>query len=260
MAPPLDASHGRPRTYRDEALVIKNIPFAEADLLVTLYARDSGKVRAVAKGARRSTSKLVGHLEPLTLCRLALARGRNLDIVTQAQVLQSFALLKSDLTAVTKGLYVAELVDGFSSEGHPNFPLYLLALETLEGISRDPESPLVLPFFQLHLLAATGFMIELYHCVECRQPLQPDQHRFSPNGGGALCANCSPGDVQLRPLSLRVLKVLRLLDRQPLAELPRLELDRALAQELKSILDSAIQFWLDKEIRSNSFLEHLQSS
>jgi hypothetical protein len=56
------------------------------------------------------------------------------------------------------------------------------------------------------------------------------------------------------------LKVLRLLDRQPLAELPRLELDRALAQELKSILDSAIQFWLDKEIRSNSFLEHLQSS
>ena len=91
---------------------------------MTLYTQESGKIRAVAKGARKSTSKLVGHLEPLTVTRLALARGRNLDIVTQAQVVQSFAALKGDLTAVTKGLYVAELVDGFGSEAHPNYSLY----------------------------------------------------------------------------------------------------------------------------------------
>ena len=260
MAPPLDSAHGRPRTYRDEALVLKNMPFSEADLLVTLYTQESGKIRAVAKGARKSTSKLVGHLEPLTVTRLALARGRNLDIVTQAQVVQSFAALKGDLTAVTKGLYVAELVDGFGSEAHPNYSLYRLSLETLEAISRDPESALILHYFQLRLLAASGFMVELYHCVECRQPLKPDQHRFSPNGGGALCSDCIPGDVQLWPLSLRALKVLRLLDRLPLTELPRLELDNGLAQELKSTLGSTVEYWLDKEIRSNSFLEHLQRS
>ena len=256
----LDSAPGRARSYRDEAITLKSMPLGEADLLVTLYTRDWGKVRAVAKGARRSNSRLVGHLEPLTLTRLTLSRGRSLDMVNQAQVLKSFAPLKSDLTAVTKGLYVAELIDGFGSEGQPNQSLFRLALDTLEAIGRDPESELVLHFYRLHLLASTGFMVELYHCVECRQPLEPGQHRFSPNGGGALCSNCTPSDVQLRPLSLRALKVLRLLDRRSIHELPKLELKGALAQEIKSILGAAVEYWLDKEIRSNSFLEHLQRS
>ena len=260
MAPLLDSSPGRSRTYRDEALTLKNSPLGEADLLVTLYTRESGKVRAVAKGARRSTSKLVGHLEPLTVTRLALSRGRNLDIVNQAQVVKSFASLKGDLTAVTKGLYVAELIDGFGSEAQANHALYRLGLDTLEAIGRDSGSDLPLYFFQLHLLAATGFKVELYQCVECRQHLEPDQHRYSPNGGGALCSNCVPSDVQLRPLSLRALKVLRLLDRRSIHELPRLDLSGGLAQEIKSILGTTVEYWLDKEVRSNSFLDHLQRS
>ena len=260
MAPLLDSGHGRARTYRDEALTLKNMPLGEADLLVTVYTRDSGKVRAVAKGARRSNSKLVGHLEPLTLTRLALSRGRNLDVVNQAQVLRSFASLKGDLTAVTKGLYVAELVDGFGLESQANEFLFRLGLDTLEAISRDPASDLPLYFFQLRLLATTGFMVELYQCVECRQPLKPDRHRFSSNGGGALCTDCIPNDVQLRPLSLRALKVLRLLHRRSIHELPKLKLSVPLDQEIKSILGTTVEYWLDKEIRTNSFLDHLQRS
>ena len=246
-----------PRSYHCEGLTLKRAPMGEADLLVILYTRETGKLRAVAKGARRSNSKLVGHLEPLTQVKLSLAQGRNLDYVTQAQVLGSFASLKDDLGAITKGLYMAELVDGFGSEANPNQALYRLAIETLQAIEAEPDSDLPLRFFELHLLQLSGLMPELYRCVECRKALAPDRHRFSRNLGGTLCFDCNPADARLRPLSLRALKVLRLLHRSRVSKLPSLTMNSNLAQELNSLLGMTVQYWLDKEIRSNSFLEHL---
>ena len=247
-----------PRTYHCEALILKHVPFGEADLLVTFFTRERGKIRAVARGARRSNSKLVGHLEPLTQVNLSLAQGRGgLDHVSQAQLMESFAPLKDDLKAITKGFYVAELVDGFGSEAHPNQPLYHLAVAGLNAIGQDPESELSLRFFELHLLKVSGLMPELYQCVECRKDLAPGSHRFSPDVGGCLCPDCRPADAHVRPLSLRALKVLRLLDRSQLREIPSLKLSDSLAQEIKSLLGMSIEYWLDKQIQSNSFLEQL---
>ena len=245
------------RTYRCEALTLKKLPFGEADLLVTLYTRERGKVRAIARGARRSNSKLVGHFEPLTQVKLSLAQGRNLDYITQAQVLTGFGSLKENLGAITKGLYLAELVDGFGSEASPNQSLYGLAIDALQGIEADPDSDLPLRFFELHLLQVSGFMPELYRCVECRNSLTPGCHRFSQDLGGTICLDCNPTDARLRPLSLRALKVLRLLHRTRIADLPTLTMNAALARELKGLLSIAINYWLDKEIQSKSFLEHV---
>ena len=147
-----------------------------------------------------------------------MARGKSLDIVTQAQVVTNFPPLKDHLDAITKGLYLAELVDGFGSESQPNLPLYQLALDTLHSIARDPDSDLSLRYFELRLLQASGLMPELYHCVECRNPLQENKHRFSPNVGGVLCLDCSPAEARIRPLSVRALKVLRLFHRGRQAE------------------------------------------
>ncbi|MEC9447266.1 MAG: DNA repair protein RecO C-terminal domain-containing protein, partial [Chloroflexota bacterium] len=91
------------------------------------------------------------------------------------------------------------------------------------------------------------------------EELEPNAHRFSPNVGGTLCLACSPEDAHLRPLSLRALKVLRLLDRSQLAEACKLSINGALSNELKSLLSTTVSYWLGKEIRSNSFLEHLRN-
>lgn len=246
-----------PKTYRAEALTLKYSPIGEADLLVTLFAREEGKLRATAKGARRPTSKLVGHLEPLTWSRFSLHRGRSLDVISQAQTIANFTPLKSDLTALSKGLYVAELVDGFGSEASPNEPLLHLALDTLTALSADPESDLPLLYFQLHLLAVSGLLPELHCCVECRQPLEPGRHRYSAAGGGTFCLDCAPAEGGLRPLSLRALKVLRLLARSRRPELPPLNFEESLALEMKSLLAGTAQYWLDKEIRSRAFLDQL---
>lgn len=246
-----------PRTYRAESLVLRNSPLGEADLLVVLFTREAGKIRAVAKGARRSTAKLVGHLEPLTVSRMALSRGRNLDVISQAETLENFASLKTNLTALTKGLQVAELVDGFGSEASPNEPLYQLALSALAAIGRSPEEELPLLHFQLHLLSVSGLLPELRNCVECRRTIEPEYHRYSADGGGVYCLDCTPDQAGLRPLSLRALKVLRLLARSDSFQLPALKLDTALSQELKTILTGTVQYWLDKEIRTDAFLNHL---
>ena len=248
-----------PRVYRCEGLTLRKASIGEADLLVTILTREQGKVRAVAKGAKRSTSKLVGHLEPLNQLQLSMAHGRNLDYVNQAQSINNFAGLKSDLDALTKGLYVAELVDGFGSEASPNQPLYDLALETLRAIEQHPDSQWPLIFFQVHLLGVSGLMPELYQCVECNQSLAPGRHRFSPSVGGVLCLDCHPENAHTRPLTLRALKVLRLIHQGHMAEVLPLKLDTRLSEELKSLIGGAVSYWLEKEIRSKPFLDQLGS-
>ena len=248
----------RARTYRCEGLTLRKESIGEADLVVTVFTAERGKVRAVAKGARRSSSRLVGHLEPLTLARLSMAHGRELDIVTQAQVEDGFAALKDDLTSLTRGLYVAELLDGFGPEDSQSPGLLRLAVNVLRALpgAAEPEAPL--RYFEFHLLRLTGMLPELYQCVECRREVEPDAHRFSVNLGGVLCPGCSPLEAQMRPLSLRAMKVLRLIHRRSLGEVCALSLSPPLAAELKSILSNTVRYWLGKEIRSVAFLERLQ--
>ena len=248
-----------PRTYRSESVILSYTPLGEADLLVTMYTQDHGKVRAVGKGARRSTSKLVGHLEPLTVVNMSLINGRSMDIISQAEVIQSFSSLKEDLTGISKGLYLAEMIDGFGSENSPSPHLYQLMIDTLTVLQADSSLEMPLRFFEFHLLQVSGLMPELYFCVECRNELEPDAHQFSPNVGGTLCLDCSPEDAHLRPLSLRALKVLRLIERSGILEASKLNISANLSGELKSLLSTTVKYWLGKEIHSNSFLERLHN-
>ena len=142
-----------PRSYKCEALIIRKTPIGEADLIVTLFTRERGIVRAVARGGRRSTSRMVGHLEPLTQVQASLAHGRSLDYINQVQMIDNFIPLKNDLEGISKGQYVAELVDGFASEASPNQPFYNLTVEVLHAISAHPDSEWPLRFFRASLVA-----------------------------------------------------------------------------------------------------------
>ncbi len=247
-----------PRTYRCEGLTLRKASIGEADLVVTLFTAERGKVRAVGKGARRSTSRLVGHLEPLTLSRFSMAQGRDLDIVSQAEVLDGFAAIKADITGITRGLYIAELLDGFGPEDSSSPGLLRLAVNTLRAMPDAVDAEMPLRYFEFHLLRLSGMLPELYQCVECRREVEPDSHRFSVNLGGVLCPSCDPAEAWARPLSLRAMKVVRLMHRGRLAEVAALNLSPAVAVEIKAILSSAVRYWLGKDIRSNAFLERLQ--
>ena len=246
--------------YRTEALTLKNMPLGESDLLVTLYCKDIGKLRAVAKGARKSTSKLVGHFEPLTINNISITKSTNLDIINHAETIEDFDHLKSNLIGMAQGVYINELLDGVAPESHSNNDLYILTHNVLKQLASYSQSRLPLMYFELHLLRLSGLMPELYHCVECREKLSPERHRFSSDHGGTLCLQCKPPDSVIRNITLSALKVLRLLHKSNINQLPDLKMNPSTAEELDSILRNTIQFWLDKEIRSKTFLEYLRRS
>ncbi|MGD8605174.1 MAG: DNA repair protein RecO, partial [Anaerolineales bacterium] len=111
---------GRERVYRTEAVVLRRFNLGEADRLLTLYTLRYGKVKAIAKGVRRPKSRKAGHLEPFTHVQLMLARGRELDIITQAEAMDSYPQLREDLVRIGQASYVIELADAFTVERDEN--------------------------------------------------------------------------------------------------------------------------------------------
>lgn len=250
----------QPRTYRATALTLRKRIAGESDLITTLLTREQGKVEAVARGARRFTSRLMGHFEPLTLLRVSLARGRNLDTVSEAEVISAFVALKSDYRTTARALYVAELLDGFAALSAVNPELFDLATRTLAAISVAPKSDLTLRCFDLQLLNVSGFLPELYCCVDCGAPIEPEKHRYAAGAGGTLCPDCTPDDTLIRPLSLPALKVLRLLHRTPRPDrLPDLHIPPDIGNEVNAALSASLCYWLDGPVRSQAFLDGIAS-
>src|SRR5687767_1549398 len=121
----------RPRVYKAQAIVLRQRKLGEADKIVTLFSAYSGKIDAVAKGVRRTKSRLAGHLEPLTLGSYLLAEGRELDILTQAETIDGFPALRTDLERLSRGLYCAELVDRLTPERSEASKVFRLLQSTL---------------------------------------------------------------------------------------------------------------------------------
>lgn len=235
--------------------MLRNAPLGEADLLVSLLTPYHGKVRATARGARKPTSRMVGHMEPLTRLDAVLAEGRSLDTISQAQVLDAFRDLKMDLDATSRGLYVAELLDGFAMEGSGNPGLFTLACQVLHLLAAPDTGPdLLLRYFELHLLKLSGFMPELYACVECRTIPAPGSHHYSPDGGGLICAGCKPSDLRVMPLSVEALELLRFLDGSRPEHAARLSVTSELSGDLKALLAATVRYWLDRDVRSARFV------
>ena len=257
----------RPRLYKTEAVVLKHIPLGEADRVVTLFTPDLGIVRASAKGVRRPKSRMAGHLEPLVRCRLMLARGRNLDVISGVETLQGFSAVRQDLEQLGRAMVCAELVDAFTPEGQGNRPLYDLLVEALEWLESG-EGDWAPRYFEFHLLGLTGYMPELHRCVGCAEHVQPGHHAFSPGLGGVVCVACVEGGLprlpperaggSLIPLSLDALKVLRYVQGHTYQEVRRIRLDVPLARGLERLLRAYTAYLLERGLRAPEFLEDVR--
>jgi DNA repair protein RecO (recombination protein O) len=247
-----------PHTYQTEAIVIKRIKLGEADRILTVYTPELGKLKAVAKGTRRPKSKLGGHVELLTHSRLMLARGRNLDIITQAQTIDNFLSIKDDLDRISRGLYIAELVDSFTGEHIEDRQLFNLLLETLNQISQSQDYEAVLRYFELHLLDHLGYRPQLQRCTECNSGLKPESNLFSSKMGGVLCRQCGFSESNARPLSLNALKVLRLWQKSDFTAARRVRINPQLALELEQVMRDYIKYLLEKQLKSTSWLDRLK--
>ncbi len=272
------------RSYSTEAIVLKQSNLGEADRILTLFTPYKGKFNAIAKGIRRPISKKTGHLELLYRSQLQVAVGRNLDIVTQAQGLESFGHMREELWHVTCAMYLTELVDRFVEDHTPHTDVYKLLLEALRALEVDAievqqqrleqtqtsnsveaveqgramhdRTKLLMRYFEIYLLSSVGYEPVLRTCANCDTELKPEENGFTPSLGGALCPNCS--HLWSHSLSMNALKVLRLLHRSDWSQVPRLRLDAHLHTELERSMHGLLRFHLERDLKSWSFLEMLR--
>jgi len=258
------------RNYQTEGIVLKQTKLGEFDKIVTIYTPEFGKLRAVAKGACRPKSKLGGNVEPLTHSLMLLAKGRNLDIITQSQTINGFLALKSDLWRMASGLYILDLIDSFTVEGGENRPLFDLLLDILNRLSEPDSNDTILRYFELHLLHHLGYRPQLRRCVNCDLPLKPVVNFFSPSKGGVLCPHCNSEENRRyeqieataskpsQPLSVGALKVLRLWQSYDYATARRVKVKPELSWELERVLCEYTRYILQRELKSLTWLKELK--
>ena len=169
----------RDRTYRTEAIVLRRKDIGEADRILTLFTPGRGKIRAIAKGIRKPRSRKAGHLELFTRAKLLLAQGRDLDHVTQADMVEPYRALREDLLRSAYAAYMVELLDRFTPDEEENEALYNLlsqglAWSSAAGDAASPAGPasalsLAARYYELHRLGIAGYQPQLQRCLVCRR-------------------------------------------------------------------------------------------
>ena len=179
--------------YRDTGVVLRTYKLRESDRIVVFHTLDNGKVRAVAKGVRKTKSRFGARLEPMSHVRLLLYRGRELDIVSQAESVEPLSPMLSSLDRASQGIAALEAVDQLSIEREPNPRLYRMLVGVLRTIAERP-SPVNVSAFYWKLLAAEGLRPQLDACVRCNG-VEPDVQlvAFDLAEGGVLCRACRSG-------------------------------------------------------------------
>jgi DNA repair protein RecO (recombination protein O) len=250
----------RARLYKTEGIVLRSMDLGEADRVLTVLTPRLGKLRVIAKGIRRTRSRLGGGLEPFSDVHLVLAVGRTFDVVTQAALEDPHLGLRNDLHSTAAAWYLVELADRFcegASDSHGAFVLLAQGLSALDAAPAEVGRAVVARWFELALLDAMGFRPELGRCLECGAEIGPEGNVYSAVAGGLLGSECAHAATGGRRIGLEALKVMRHLQRSPLTEVLRLRLPVGINREIERLLHATTSAVLERELRSRDFLEEV---
>ncbi|MGZ4734141.1 MAG: DNA repair protein RecO [Acidimicrobiia bacterium] len=239
-----------PGLYRDQGVVLRTVKLGEADRIITFLTQGNGKVRAVAKGIRKSGSRFGARLEPTSHVALQCYRGRELDVVTQVETIDANRALRESYVCITHAVPMLEAVDQVAQEREPAPAMYRMLVGALLTLSASP-SAVVTPAFFWKLLSLEGFHPYLDACVRCGEEEGPFT-AFDLAEGGMLCATCGRlGGCRVAPDALAFLR-----------QLVGGELHRAIAEppapehvhEIERLGVLALEYHSERRLRSASLL------
>ena len=245
------------RTYIAEALILRRSDFQEADRRLTLLTPDRGRLNVVAKGVRRPTSRMAGHLELFTLAKVFVVRRRSLDLVVQAETVQTFPELRADLKRLPYAYQAVETAHILVEEEVEAHAEFVLLVKALTALAVTNALPLVLIAYKLQLLANLGYQTQLQACARCGNALSEDGNRARPDSGGVVCAPC--GGVSGLPIAVRAIKCLRWLAQEPLQTVERLQVDSATTTQLEQTADAFVRYVAEQDLRTTPFLERMRA-
>jgi DNA repair protein RecO (recombination protein O) len=248
-----------PRRYVTDAIVLSRFDLGEADRVLTLITPEHGKLKAIAKGIRRPSSRLGGSLEPFAELNVALARGRTFDVVTEVRVGHAWLALRDRLESAATAWYLAELADRSLEERHEARELYALLRRAYELLDAGMAPGRVARWYEMHLADELGQRPEVDRCVECDRMLEPDERfRWVPPLGGVVCHRCPGPPADRTDLSLEALKLLKAYQRLDVEAIAALRLLPVVEREVESAMRDFMRVALERDPRSLAFLDEVR--
>jgi len=248
-------------SHKTEAIALRFLDYGESDRIVTFYTRDYGKIRGIAKGARRSRKRFANALEFFCCSQIVFSRKGpdTLALIEESRVHQYFENIRTDLEKTLMSSYLIELTDQFTLEDKRNAEMFQVLYDFLEQIDIGACNETLLRFFEIRLLKHAGYQPVLDRCVACQVPVNgKDVYHFQARAGGIRCGACRQTGEASLPVSPGTAKTLLMgCDIDP-AKINRLLMSEQSARESRQMLMHFIRHLLGKELKSHQVLNQIR--
>lgn len=241
------------KLYKAEAVVLKAWNCGNGDKLLILYSREFGKIKVMAHGAARPSSRKRGAVQPFNRTSFLIRRGKELDSISQCEVLDMFSFLRDDLRKIVYASYLTELVELLTPEGEPNEGLYRLLLLTMR-LMEEGDLELLARAFELKATGLIGYRPVFENCANCQGTCGQKTY-FSSLLGGTVCETCLPSAPDAVSCSRGGQETMKLLLQWDMQKLNRLKVDRVTRNEIRGHLYKYIKHHLERDLRTVKFLE-----
>jgi DNA repair protein RecO (recombination protein O) len=247
--------------YKTPAVILHSLDFAESDKLVTFFTRDFGKLRGIAKGAKRSRKRFGSGLEPLTCSAVCFFEKEKASLVRldHCEIVDPFPHIHSDMLRLGYAGYLAELISVTAAERERSGELYALLIGFFELLNQPAFREEFVRIFELRLLALAGYQPELRSCVVCRREAK-DKHRhwFCQSKGGLICSDCVRDSLDHAHLSWGTIRTLQRAQTIELEKIRRLFFSAQAREESRRILPHFIEYRIEKPLKSLRLLQQLE--
>ena len=245
--------------YRTRGIVLRSFNLSETDKLVTFMTERYGKIKCVAKAARKIKSRLIGSLEPMSYVHLIYFGKENQQLhrLNQADIILSFQTVREDFLKLYTGIYMNELVDCMAPEGHQEVNIFNLLLDSLGALQSQTNLEPLCRMFEIRLLSLSGYRPELNQCTICRSKSVDGWIRFSYNRRGIVCATCmktNGSEIKLTTGTLNYLKKLLTLDIKCSG---RLKFPKGMDEEIEKVTHRLIRAHVGRELKSYPFIKQM---
>lgn len=235
------------------AVVLNVIDYGESDKIVTFFTEQYGKIKGIAKGAKRSKKRFVNKLEYFTFLDLTLVQNKRstLSLIDSATLINHFSPLREKYQRYCSAMLVCELIEQWTRENDSDEPLFHLLTATLDALTSNENVAHIVIFFHVKLLNILGLDLQLEHCLSCGLLAPSHTFYFSPNRNGIICNKCSDDqDLGKIHISKATVKTLHMAQALPWEKITRLKFSPQSLKESARILRQYSQFHLQRDIHS----------
>ena len=252
---------GARKSYKTTGFVLRSLNYGESDLIITFYSHEFGKLKGIAKGAKRSKKRFANVFEPFSLTTIIFTRKSRdmLAFIESCDIIDHYPAIRKDLEKTLIASYFIDLADHFSPEGKKNENVFHLLQDFLQMLGTEKTSEAAVRFFEIRLLKLVGFEPELKHCISCKTPVaNGSSYFFYANEGGIKCGVCARPQRYEQPISAGTVRTLLLGREMDIDKIKLIALSDSLAMESRSILTGFIAHVLGREVKSLKVMEQVR--